>query len=493
MHKKPLVIFEMANNHGGNVNRGLEIIRAYAVLAKPYRDKLDFAFKLQYRDLDTFVHPEFQTRTDIKLIKRFKETELTEDEFLQLRHEMDVQNFIPICTPFDEVSVQKVKNHNYQYIKIASCSLDDWPLLEEIGKTGLPVIASIAGAVLETIDCVVTFFQHRKQPISLMHCVGLYPTSILDLQLNRLDILRNRYPDIPIGLSSHECPDSNLGTLLAIAKGATIIERHIGIDNLNTYSLGLDAAQEWLTNICNALHACHHTHLNDHEIQNLHDLKRGIYAKKDIKVGDILNKDNIFFAMPTHSLQHLTANHFSKYSELRADREIQTCEPILKDQVTITRCHNQLLSNIAIVHKMLQDAHIAIPNNTTVELSHHYGLSNFAKLGMVIINCINREYCKKYLILLPGQTHPEQYHKLKEETFHVIYGNVDIKLDGMTFTSTPGQVVVVEREVRHQMYSEHGAIIEEISTEHINNDSYYTDSTISSNLNRKTELKYFFG
>ena len=46
-----------------------------------------------------------------------------------------------------------------------------------------------------------------------------------------------------------------------------------------------------------------------------------------------------------------------------------------------------------------------------------YYPENFLKTGATIINCINREYCKKILVLLPGQSHPAHFHKKKEETF----------------------------------------------------------------------------
>ena len=39
-----------------------------------------FAFKFQYRDLDTFIHPDFRNRTDIKYVKRFMETNITGDQ-----------------------------------------------------------------------------------------------------------------------------------------------------------------------------------------------------------------------------------------------------------------------------------------------------------------------------------------------------------------------------------------------------------------------------
>ena len=67
---KPLFTFEMANNHQGSVEHGKTIIREIKKVTKPYEDIFDFAFKFQYRDLDTFIHPAFKERMDIKNIKR---------------------------------------------------------------------------------------------------------------------------------------------------------------------------------------------------------------------------------------------------------------------------------------------------------------------------------------------------------------------------------------------------------------------------------------
>ena len=40
--------------------------------------------------------------------------------------------FKTACTPFDEVSAKKVFNQKYDFVKIASCSSTDWPLVEKI-------------------------------------------------------------------------------------------------------------------------------------------------------------------------------------------------------------------------------------------------------------------------------------------------------------------------------------------------------------------------
>ena len=71
---EPLFVFELANNHMGDVEHGLRIIEEIAAVAQCFDFR--FAFKLQYRDLDTFIHPDFVDRIDIKYIKRFSETRL---------------------------------------------------------------------------------------------------------------------------------------------------------------------------------------------------------------------------------------------------------------------------------------------------------------------------------------------------------------------------------------------------------------------------------
>ena len=98
---------------------------------------------------------------------------------------------------------------------------------------------------------------------------------------------------------------------------------------------------------------------------------------------------------------------------------------------------------------------------------------------------------KKLLVTLPGQQHPEQFHKQKEETFHVLHGEVELKLDGVLRICHPGDVITIEPEIRHAWISNTGAIIEEISTTHFTNDSFYTDEAIMSNTQRKTSLTYW--
>ena len=80
---------------------------------------------------------------------------------------------------------------DFDIIKIASCSFTDWPLLERVGKSNLPIITSTAAATAEEIDQVVSFFSHRQKKFAVMHCVGEYPCLREHLELNQISYLQS--------------------------------------------------------------------------------------------------------------------------------------------------------------------------------------------------------------------------------------------------------------------------------------------------------------
>ena len=134
---------------------------------------------------------------------------------------------------------------------------------------------------------------------------------------------------------------------------------------------------------------------------------------------------------------------------------------------------------------------VVVTGKSDLEISHHYGIDQFYQHGATIINLVNREYCKKLIALLPGQKHPEQYHKSKEETFHILYGDVSIILNGVKREFFKGDIITVERGTKHAFSTKKGAVVEEISSTHYRDDSFYTDPEILKNGNRKTFLSYW--
>ena len=491
-----LFIFEMANNHMGLMEHGLRIIREIHAISKDF--PFHFGFKLQYRDLDTFIHPDFKGREDIKYVKRFSETRLDEREFLRLKDEVQKLGFFAICTPFDEASVDRIEKHSFDIIKIGSCSFTDWPLLERIVKTDRSIIASTAGASLDDIDKVVSFFEHRSKDFALMHCVGEYPTPNTHLQLNQIRLLKQRYPHVKIGFSTHESRDSVDAIKMAIAAGATIYEKHVGVPKeqirVNAYSATPEQIRRWLEAASQTFEMCgvagRRPEFTEEEMASLYSLRRGVFAKRKIQNGEMIKQTDVFFAIPSFEGQ-ITANDMSKYTEFYAETDIEANAAILSSNTRRKEIREKVYDIVQRVKEFVQRSGVIIPPKVDLEISHHYGIDRFDEFGLTMITVVNREYCKKLIILLIGQKHPEQYHKQKGETFHVLYGDLWINLDGNLRQCKAGELLTVEKGVKHSFGTDTGVIIEEISSTHYVDDSYYTDPLIMQNQHRKTLLTYW--
>ncbi|WP_435090477.1 N-acetylneuraminate synthase family protein [Candidatus Pelagibacter bacterium nBUS_30] len=130
--KKPLVIFEIANNHMGNFKHAKKIISECLKLKKNFSKKIDFALKFQFRDLDTYIHKSYKN-TDHSQVNRFESTKFSDYEWISLINYAK-KDFKLICTPFDEISVNKVLKFKFDIIKIPSCSMNEWPFLEYFSK-----------------------------------------------------------------------------------------------------------------------------------------------------------------------------------------------------------------------------------------------------------------------------------------------------------------------------------------------------------------------
>ena len=176
--------------------------------------------------------------------------------------------------------------------------------------------------------------------------------------------------------------------------------------------------------------------------------------------------------------------------------DVKPDEPILISQI----CTSDLPPGERILKRAIHDVKaflnysgVVVGDSFETEYSHHYGLARFREVGCVLITVINREYAKKILVLLPKQTHPAHFHKLKEETFLVLEGELDIWLDGKHKQMKKGDKLTVFPGVWHSFSSETGCILEEISTTAFKTDSVYKDDEINKKTvdERKTKVDHW--
>ena len=494
--QNPLLILDLANNHNGSLAHGKRIIDEITDAAQ----NLDFriAIKFQYRDLPNFIHPEYRERRDLKYVDRFLSTQLTWDDFFELRNHIKESGHLAACTPFDEFSVKKVIEHDFDILKIASASFTDWSLLEAVLEWKGPIIGSTAGVSLTDIDRVVSFLKNRDMSFAIMHCVAAYPTTDDQLLISRISELKSRYPDIAVGYSTHESPTNMIAGPLALASGAVILERHIGSSAdgkaLNGYSSDVTNLKSWLMALRSSISMLGNSGpdvVNELEIESLKGLRRYAFASHAINAGEEIPNESIFFGIPGSSNQ-LQANDLGKYVGLRATKDILLSEPLSASNVSITdRAADLTLIRERLLEFVLKSK-IQFPTNHTLEISHHYGLENYEKFGLGMVTIVNLDYCKKYLILLQGQKNPAHYHKQKDETFFVLFGDISVIIDDQEpIQLHEGDILRIPPGSLHEFWSEQGAIVEELSTKHIPSDSFYIDDEINKSEFRKSYINYW--
>jgi len=493
---RDLFVLDLANNHQGDVDHALNIIREMGAIIRKHQVRA--VFKFQFRQLDTFIHPSHKSNSKNKHVPRFLSTRLGTKDFQVLLDAVRAEGMLSMCTPFDEESVDTISGMNFDLIKVASCSARDWPLLEKIAESNKPVIFSTGGLQLSNIDDLVSFFDHRGGEFAIMHCVSIYPTPAQHCHLNQIDVLRERYRNHVIGWSTHEDPNEMVPVQIAVAKGARIFERHVGLTTnkiqLNAYSSTPEQVDRWISAYKHAKTLCGTAErtIETVEIESLDSLKRGVFARSSIKKGDLLFRDSVYFAMPYVDGQ-LDSGGWKE--GIVASEDIGVDAPVFPNSVTIpTDSEAQIIK--AAVHEVkaiLNEARIALNSDFEVEYSHHYGIVKFREYGAVLISCINREYCKKILVQLPGQKHPAHFHKLKEETFQVLHGELHVTVDGKHRTLSAGDIHLVMPGVWHSFWTETGCVFEEVSTTHYNDDSVYKDTSINKlqRHERKTKVDHW--
>jgi sialic acid synthase SpsE/quercetin dioxygenase-like cupin family protein len=495
---KNLFILDLANNHFGDLGHAKKIIKEFSLIAN--KKKIKATIKFQLRDYNSYIHRDY-IKSDDKYVRRFLDTRLSIKDFEKLFLYVKQNKLLTSCTPFDEKSVDIIEKFKFDYLKIASVSAGDFSLLKRIVKNKIPKIISTGGLEIGSIDKIVRLMKKYNQNFALMHCISIYPSNNEDLQLLFIKLMKKRYPDISIGWSTHEDPNSFLPSSIAKACGAEMFERHIGIDTnkykLNKYSMQPHTFERYLNNLKDVKNILGYEDSKNKKIllkerKTLKSLQRGLYAKKNLERGTVLNDKNSYLAFPLNRGQ-ISADMLKNGSKIM--KKISANSQINIKNVKIDEEVNKdfkIWSYIHTVKGILNENKIIIGDKFEMEISHHKGIENFHKTGCYLFNLVNKEYAKKIIVMLPNQSHPSHHHKIKDETFYIISGKLTLLLNGKKKILKPGDIIDVKKNSKHRFKAgSKGCIFDEISTKSIKSDSYYIDPKIKKmkRYERKTIVK----
>ena len=223
------VIAEIGPNHQGSVERARELVRA------AHEAGVD-AVKLQKRDnrrLYTralYDSPYDNENSFGPSYGAHREAlELDRDAYVTLRDEARSLGLVFFATAFDEPSADLLAELGAPAFKIASGDLTNTPLLRHVAGFGKPLVVSTGGATIEDVDRAVETVTGVGGTLCLLQCTAAYPAAVEDLNLGVIATLRERYPELVIGLSDHQ--DGIAMAPVAFMLGARVVEKHFTLSH----------------------------------------------------------------------------------------------------------------------------------------------------------------------------------------------------------------------------------------------------------------------
>ncbi len=300
----PFIIAEIGLNHGGSISIAKEMMVAAKEsgikFVKFQTYKSESRISQVYRSNNYF---EEMIDTEENLFAMFKKFEFNDDNWRELFRfgtSIDVQVFSAV---FDLESLNLLESIGCPAYKIASMDLNNYPLIEEIARTGKPIILSTGMSALGEIERAVKIIErHSPKEFIILHCISSYPANRDSLNLRAMKTLENAFGR-PVGFSDHsigiEAP------IVAVSIGAVCVEKHFTLDHnlegpdhifsLNPsemkYLVGVVQDIPGMLGVTNRI-------FMPQEIETSYKFKKSLHAQEDIQVGEIISKDKIAIKGP---------------------------------------------------------------------------------------------------------------------------------------------------------------------------------------------------
>ncbi len=294
------IVAELSSNHNGKIENMIKLIDAA-------KDAGADAVKLQTYTADSITVD--GDRDDLvikdgpwkgrKLHDLYDEASTPWAWHQDLFHYAEHKGLQIFSTPFDKVAVDFLESIRapFPIFKVSSFDVINIPLLKRLNQSYRPVYLSTGMATISEISRALDVLSECD--VTLLHCISDYPARPEDMNLNRIDDLRGLFMR-DVGLSDHS--EGFLAAEIAVAKGATVIEKHLKLFGAS----GPDAAfsadpadfNDMVESIREAERACS---LLNTPMPHI-DLRPSLWVVKNVKAGEIADWQNVCVRRPASGL-----------------------------------------------------------------------------------------------------------------------------------------------------------------------------------------------
>ena len=254
MPERTFVIAEAGVNHNGSLAQALELVD---VAARAQADAVKFqtfkAHKLATAKAAKADYQVVNTQEAGNQLDMLSRLELSLDDHAALVRHCAARGIRFMSTAFDAESLAFLATLGMPAVKIPSGDISCGPLLLQAARLNMPLIVSTGMCTLADIEdalgviafgmtqdgvprdrdaitaayCSASGRAALQRSVSLLHCVTQYPAPAEAVNLRAMDTMAQAF-GLPVGYSDH-----TLGievSLAAVARGATIIEKHFTLD-----------------------------------------------------------------------------------------------------------------------------------------------------------------------------------------------------------------------------------------------------------------------
>lgn len=305
-----LFIAEVGSNHEGS------FAEAKKLVINACNSQADVV-KLQIFSASNLV----SFKKDNKRYEHFKKLQLTLEQNKKLCEIIKSKKKKCSASVWDIEQIDIFRNY-IDIFKIGSGDIHNFEIIKKVVLLNKPLIISTGLSNFIEIKQTLEFIKNVDKnfissgKLAILHCNTAYPTPKKDSYLGTINYIKKRFK-ICVGFSDHSIGDEII--TYAYICGARIIEKHFSNNikkkSFRDHQLSMNKKNvnnflDKIRNIQHFLKIKNNLSLSEKQQKNFYSFRRSLYAKVDIKKGELFSLENLISLRP---FIKVSSNQYFKY------------------------------------------------------------------------------------------------------------------------------------------------------------------------------------
>jgi N,N'-diacetyllegionaminate synthase len=238
------------------------------------------------------------------MYEMFKRYEFTKKQWIQIVEYCKRKDIMFLSTPQNPSDLDFLMSIvDMPVIKVGADDLTNVELMSYYASKEKPMIISAGMAYISEIEDAVEVIRKKgNSDLIILHCVSSYPAEAEEVNLKKINTIRNAF-EVIVGFSDHTI--GTVSSVGAVAFGAKVIEKHFTLDKHmegpdHWFSSNVEEIKKLVNDVRYMERALGSSQVRptEKEMKNRKIGRRSIVALNNIKKGQMIKRDCITFKRP---------------------------------------------------------------------------------------------------------------------------------------------------------------------------------------------------